>query len=363
MPITIFPKLPSYEGPPQSKKHKQNNSQVILPGEVIFTSGSSLITGHGTYKTASNLNEPTNAELMDTEEFNNQVAKTLCESSMHASLAGRIRTVNKLVYVEPLKARYSGNVGDTIVGRIVGVEQRRWLVDVNSYQHGILQLANVKLPGGELRRKSEDDERAMRSFMKEGDLIVAEVHDVYRDGSLQLHMPGVRTGRLGEGCFASVAPSSIKKQKLHRHQLNVPKGCGSNSNCSDDLIPHVSVGLILGCNGYVWIGPARGMALGTGTGASLLSLDSESMSKSDLFNEYLSIARVRNCVLALASSGVPVWELSVLASCEASWIEEKHLLSEPDSVISSPEYGVVSLLSRPDVRDRIMDLVKQKLGL
>lgn len=46
------------------------------------------------------------------------------------------------------------------------MEQRRWKVDVNSALFGNLALANVKLPGGELRRKSEDDERAMRSFMK-----------------------------------------------------------------------------------------------------------------------------------------------------------------------------------------------------
>lgn len=46
------------------------------------------------------------------------------------------------------------------------VEQRRWRVDINSALLANLALANVKLPGGELRRKSEDDERAMRSFMK-----------------------------------------------------------------------------------------------------------------------------------------------------------------------------------------------------
>ncbi len=39
-------------------------------------------------------------------------------------------------------------------------------MDVNSYHLANLSLANVKLPTGELRRKSEDDERAMRSFMR-----------------------------------------------------------------------------------------------------------------------------------------------------------------------------------------------------
>ena len=87
---------------------------------------------------------------------------------------------------------------------------------------------------------------------------MAEVRDVYRDGSLHLHMPGQRTGRLGEGCVLRLPPSLIRRQKIHRHMLVVPHGARNTR-----------IGLILGCNGLVWIGPARGMDLGNHLGAKI----------------------------------------------------------------------------------------------
>ena len=47
-----------------------------------------------------------------------------------------------------ISRRYQGEVGDVVVGRITEVAQKRWKVDVNSKQEGILQLASIHLPGG-----------------------------------------------------------------------------------------------------------------------------------------------------------------------------------------------------------------------
>jgi len=53
----------------------------------------------------------------------------------------------------------------------VDVQQKRWRVDINARVHSILQLTSVNLPGGELRRKSIEDEFMMREYLKEGDLV------------------------------------------------------------------------------------------------------------------------------------------------------------------------------------------------
>jgi exosome complex RNA-binding protein Rrp4 len=45
-----------------------------------------------------------------------------------------VHRVNKLVSVLPVKARYSGQIGDVIVGRILDVGQKRWRVDINATQ-------------------------------------------------------------------------------------------------------------------------------------------------------------------------------------------------------------------------------------
>jgi exosome complex component RRP4 len=62
-----------------------------------------------------------------------------------------------------------------VVGRIVSVQNKNWTVDINSYQHAVLNLTNINLPGGEQRRRSEEDQMAMRKFFKENDIISAEI--------------------------------------------------------------------------------------------------------------------------------------------------------------------------------------------
>ena len=56
--------------------------------------------------------------------------------------------------------------------------QKRWKIETHARLDSILHLNSVNLPGGELRRRSDEDERAMREYLAEGDLISAEVQQV-----------------------------------------------------------------------------------------------------------------------------------------------------------------------------------------
>jgi len=44
--------------------------------------------------------------------------------------------------------RFTGEIGDVVVGRITEVAQKRWKVDINSRQDAVLLLSSVNLPGG-----------------------------------------------------------------------------------------------------------------------------------------------------------------------------------------------------------------------
>ena len=83
--------------------------------------------------------------------------------------------IDNWIGVKPIRQGYRPDVGDVVVGRVVGVQKTSWTIDVNSYQYAVLNLSSITLPGGEQRRRSEEDQMAMRSFFKEGDLISAEV--------------------------------------------------------------------------------------------------------------------------------------------------------------------------------------------
>ena len=91
-------------------------------------------------------------------------------------------SVNKLISVRPVRTRYNGETGDVVVGRIVEVQQKRWKVDINSRLDAVLMLSSVNLPVGKLRRRSAKDKLMMKRYLEEGDLISAEVQNIFNDG-------------------------------------------------------------------------------------------------------------------------------------------------------------------------------------
>ena len=92
-----------------------------------------------------------------------------------------------------------GEIGDVVVGRITEVQQKRWKVDINARLDGVLQLSSVNLPGGELRRRTAEDELTMRKYLVEGDLISAEVQNLYADGAVAMHTRSLKYGKLSQG--------------------------------------------------------------------------------------------------------------------------------------------------------------------
>ncbi|AOA63563.1 Exosome non-catalytic core component [Komagataella phaffii CBS 7435] len=289
---------------------KNNNQSIVTPGELI-TEDPIWMRGHGTYY----LNEKT-----------------------YSSVAGTISKVNKLLSVVPLRGRYQPETGDHVVGRITEVGPKRWKVDIGARQDAALMLGSVNLPGGVLRRKSESDELQMRNFLKEGDLLNAEVQSIFQDGSASLHTRSLKYGKLRNGYFVKVPSSLIIRQKNHLHELPG------------------SITIIIGVNGYIWISKTlyqHQKSLPSTTGNNALdSTVSSAAAKSNSYtpgqgsvsitrleeessweiysdkNEPISvatkdtIARYANCVKALAKCDIGITETRIIAAYEASMVYE-----------------------------------------
>ncbi|XP_026764593.1 exosome complex component RRP4 [Galleria mellonella] len=241
--------------------------RFYTPGEVI-TGMQDFMRGHGTY----------------TED-----------DCLKASVAGVMEKVNKLICIRPLKSRYVGEIGDVVVGRVLEVQQRRWKVETNSRLDSVLQLSSVNLPGGELRRRSAEDEQMMRKHLQEGDLISAEVQSVFSDGSLSLHTRSLKYGKLTQGTLVKVYPSLIKRRKNHFH--NLP--CG--------------VAIIIGNNGYIWISPQNHEGV-MEEQKDDDTVDQQSVSRSDRE----TMARVKNCIAALVASKMMLDDTSIMFAYEES---------------------------------------------
>ncbi|XP_010209507.1 PREDICTED: exosome complex component RRP4 [Tinamus guttatus] len=185
------------------------------------------------------------------------------DEKLVASVAGVVERVNKLVYVKALKTRYNGEVGDIVVGRITE------------------------------RRRSAEDELAMRDYLQEGDLISAEVQSVFSDGAVSLHTRSLKYGKLGQGVLVQVSPSLVKRQKTHFHDLP----CGAS--------------VILGNNGFIWIYPTPEQK-DEEAGGFTTNLEPVPLSDREV------ISRLRNCIVALVTQKLMLFDTSILYCYEAS---------------------------------------------
>ncbi|XP_050577887.1 uncharacterized protein LOC126916281 [Bombus affinis] len=259
-------------------KNEDVQPRIYTPGEEI-SSQPDFLRGHGTY--------------VDDE------------NTLRASVAGVLEKVNKLISIRPLKARYQGEIGDVVVGRITEVQQRRWKVDTNSKLDSVLLLSSVNLPGGELRRRSAEDEQTMRRYLQEGDLICAEVQSTFVDGSLSLHTRVLKYGKLSQGIMLKVSPALIKRKKTHFH--NLANGAS----------------LILGNNGYIWIGASKKDTDRSEGGFT------QDLSRIPQANREVC-ARLRNCILILAQCNIQLTDTSVTYAYEESMRYKVNQLLEPE---------------------------------
>lgn len=124
----------------------------------------------------------------------------------------------------------------------------------------------------------------MRKYLQEGDLISAEVQNVFVDGSLSLHTRSMKYGKLSQGVLVKVFPSLIKRRKTHFHNLT----CGAS--------------IILGNNGFIWISPT----VNTEVDGFTQNLN-EAVPRAD--REV--IVRLRNCILALSQCKMMLYDTSI----------------------------------------------------
>ncbi|KAL6921759.1 hypothetical protein ACHAPO_006948 [Fusarium lateritium] len=295
MPITILSPQPPTPRRPQAVAAANNDSDseseggagvdgddIFTPGTVI-TSNPQWMRGHGTYIPAGS-------------------------SDITSSLAGTLTKTNKLLSVRPLRARYTPEIGDLVVGRIVEVQAKRWRVDVAASQLAILQISAINLPGGILRKRTETDELQIRSFFAEGDLVVAEVQQLHQDGAASLHTRSLKYGKLRNGVFVAVTGTGggggVVRSKRQVWTMDV-----ANAGSKVDVL--------LGVNGYIWI--SKHIESETAAEAAGINRMEETVSSKVYSSQndpmdvatMREIARIRSVILALVENGLKVDEDTV----------------------------------------------------
>ncbi|OAP65374.1 hypothetical protein AYL99_01346 [Fonsecaea erecta] len=310
--------------PSKRRRLSSSSRQIALPGEVI-TDDTQWMRGHGTFMPEQS-------------------------TTMIATLAGALKKTNKLLSVAPLRARYTPEIGDLVVGRIVEVQKSQWKVDVAAPLLAQLPLSSINLPGGVLRRRTTADELQMRNYFQEGDLVVAEVQQLRSsDGTANLHTRSLKYGKLRNGMFLAVTGTGGGGGvvRSRRQVFTVNSGAQGGGD----------VNVILGVNGYIWLSKhmeqAEDQGRMTSGGVSISNLDDVVSSaiyssQNDDIGEGTrrEIARIAECIKILAEDGVRVDEDSVLKAYEAAVDAEMNVMTDQEAVATS---------FSDEVRKRILD--------
>ena len=273
-----------------SSGHAANKStNIIAPGQTI-TDDPQWMRGHGTFATENS-------------------------TTIRSTLAGTLQKTNKLLSIVPLRARYNPEIGDLVIGRIVEVQSRRWKVDVAAPLLANLPLSSINLPGGTLRKRTSVDELNIRSFFGEGDLLVAEVQQLYQDGTASLHTRSLKYGKLRNGYFMAVSGmgGGAGVVRARRQIFTVQTSRGGE------------VDVILGVNGSIWISKNTALETSSSQDVGINNLEaSASTSMYSSQNDEIEpstrkeIARIAGCIRALVEGGVKVDEETVRRAYDAA---------------------------------------------
>ncbi|KAG7112691.1 Exosome complex component rrp4 like protein [Verticillium longisporum] len=321
---------------PAKRARNAGHHDIVTPGEVI-TDDPQWMRGHGTYVSAA-------------------------DGSIVSSVAGTITRTNKLLSVRPLRARYTPEIGDLVVGRIVEVQPKRWRVDVGASRYtpeigdlvvgrivevqpkrwrvdvgasqlATLQISAINLPGGILRKRTDTDELQIRSFFAEGDLLVAEVQTLHAEGGASLHTRSLRYGKLRNGLFCAVSGTGgggagVVRAKRQSFAVD------ASARGADQIE------VTLGVNGYIWISKlvkadgesaaAAGEVVGLNRMEDTVSANVYSSQNDRIDTETMrEISRIRSVIMALVENGLRVDEDTVSTGYQIA-VDMGHESAEDD---------------------------------
>ncbi|KAK5717640.1 Exosome complex component rrp4 [Elasticomyces elasticus] len=271
--------------------HSRSNT-IITPGQIV-TDDPQWMRGHGTFADTTS-------------------------TAIRSTLAGTLQKTNKLLSIVPLRARYTPEIGDLVIGRIVEVQSRRWKVDVAAPLLAHLPLSSINLPGGVLRKRTSVDELNIRAFFGEGELLVAEVQSLFQDGSASLHTRSLKYGKLRNGYFLAISGmgggAGVVRAKRQIFTLQTARGGGE-------------VDVLLGVNGYIWIAKHDSAADGKPGDAEVGFNKLEEVASTSMYSSQnddilpgtrRQISRIAGCIRALAEGRVKVEEETVRRAYEVS---------------------------------------------
>lgn len=177
--------------------------KIVIPGEIIV-SGEEYLPGEGTRRAGEDI---------------------------LASKYGLSDISDRMIRIIPLSGSYMPKRGNVIVGTVINVTFRGWVIDFGSHFNGFLQLTEVPrfINKGELR-----------NYLDFGDVICAQIIGA-DETSVDLSIRQRGFGKLEEGQLLSINPHKV------------PRVIGKEGSMVKLVKEATNTDIDVGQNGIVWI--------------------------------------------------------------------------------------------------------------
>lgn len=185
------------------QEQERQPREIVLPGELLAEGG--FQAGNGAYKDGE---------------------------SVYSEHLGLKDVRGKYIGVIPLNGRYIPRVGDSVVGKVVEVNQSSWLIDINS---------PYPAPLGVRESPWEVEFGDTARFLTVGDVVIVEVTSIDEAKKVQVTMRGPGLRKLAGGTVMEVSP------------VKVPRIIGKNASMISLVRKYTDAVMVVGKNGRIWL--------------------------------------------------------------------------------------------------------------
>jgi len=154
---------------------------------------------------------------------------------LYATRVGLVEYEERKVSVVALKSFYIPKVGDTVIGKVVGLTLGGWILDIDAPYPAVLRASDV------MERSYRPQKNELSSIFDVGDLVIAKIvsYDRTRDPLLTVREPGL--GKITRGQIIEITPTKI------------PRIIGRKGSMISMIKHETGCHILLGQNGVVLI--------------------------------------------------------------------------------------------------------------
>ena len=145
---------------------------------------------------------------------------------------GMLQVNERGVNVTPLTGVYEPREGDDIIGQVVEVSSKYWVVDIDAPYYTRLDSRDVNF------RADIDD---LARYLQRGDLIYARVFRIYANHAADVSMRGTKYAKLPSKMITKVDP------------VKLPRLIGKEGAMINLIKNETHCEIVIGQNGIIWV--------------------------------------------------------------------------------------------------------------